>query len=424
MMQGDTISWSDIVSIDLSLWRNDVLHTESEAHTYPAPSNRVDHQRVLIRNKDGKHQMVSYTVTMIDQSVHVLFFIDPAPPLILRNEWTSPLAISLMGVPSQAQVIGETHLMDFDWVLLEKQSNSIAKDTEFHAWILQSSSENEEFDSDVRRGGQKVRYKIGCPRLGWSQVIWQVQGIQFIKFPTSKSPVVFLVSSAYHAGTCCISIVCIDDPMETPKPPTTPKLCLQERPGSDIKLNFHFRSLLIHCLDEYQVVNGSHTRSGEFLYQELLRVAFWDLMILAVVGVPALEGLKADQKTGLFPHVEAFTIVSLCMKNMQVDDTSPESTYPVVMHFQSASKVQTDSDQIDPADPHESLIRILAQSSYGQMEVMHQSCFFVRVIYVHTNRESHIAPYYHTIEMKMDAVAVQVPKHVLPIIADRLFNAV
>nr|CCA14311.1 conserved hypothetical protein [Albugo laibachii Nc14] len=419
MMQVDTISWSDVVSIDPTFMQGDDL--DAESGVFPAPSNRVEHQRILIQIEEGKHRMITYTVSMTQESVHVLFFIDPAPPIIIRNEWTSPLAISLVEAGSQTQVIGESHLIDFDWVLLEKQSVSIATIGEYHAWISQSTPENGEFGSEILRGGQKVKYRIGCPRLGWSQVIWQVQGIQFIKFPTSKFRVVFLVSSAYHAGTCYISIVCIEDPMETPKPLSTAHSDLQKRPGLDIKLNFHFQKLLIHCLDEYQVLNGKETRSGYFSYQELLRVAFSDLMLLAVIGVAAPERLQGDQKAGLLPHVEAFTIVSLCMKDMQVDDLAPGSTYPVVIQFQCARKTESGLDHFEGSDPHKRLRNFLAQSSSRQMEVMHTSCFFARVIYVHTSHESHIPPYYHTMELKMDPVAVQVPEFLLIVISLMLF---
>ncbi|TMW62274.1 hypothetical protein Poli38472_009767 [Pythium oligandrum] len=132
------------------------------------------------------------------------------------TSWLSS-TITLSAFSTRAECIGANHYMEYDWSLQTQPSRSTNKNVEASPAKLESwldSSAVERYIGAPSSDQSATRFQIGHPDFGWSNLLWQVPGIQFARFSNevdSGSPV-FLVATIYRAGSWQISVTCLDEP--------------------------------------------------------------------------------------------------------------------------------------------------------------------------------------------------------------------
>ena len=84
---------------------------------YPTSSTTTHRRRLLIRHRDFRHKMLTYTVTRKGKSIHILFFVDHQPPVVLHNQWQRVLGFRNVSCPSDPEGIGANFYLEYDWGL-------------------------------------------------------------------------------------------------------------------------------------------------------------------------------------------------------------------------------------------------------------------------------------------------------------------
>ncbi|KAG6966279.1 hypothetical protein JG687_00004932 [Phytophthora cactorum] len=208
--------------------------TNTQEGLYPAPSTTTYRRRLLIRHRGFRHKMLTYTMTQEGKSIHIMFFVDHQPPVIIHNQWGNMLGFRNMSFPSDPEGVGANFYLEYDWSLQvsAKHRKSIAEksDTDdkkpnsesklLSDWLEASSQSLVSADTPDTTTSERMRFQIGSPQFGWSNSVWQVGGIQFASFTkeegsaTAQPGPTFLVMCFYRAGSWLISITCLEDPMD------------------------------------------------------------------------------------------------------------------------------------------------------------------------------------------------------------------
>jgi acetolactate synthase regulatory subunit len=84
---------------------------------YPAPSTTTHRRRLLIRHRGFQHKMLTYTMTQKGTSIHILFFVDHQPPVVIHNQWQNVLGFRNVSFPSDPEGIGADFYLEYDWDL-------------------------------------------------------------------------------------------------------------------------------------------------------------------------------------------------------------------------------------------------------------------------------------------------------------------
>ncbi|KAG6965733.1 hypothetical protein JG688_00007063 [Phytophthora aleatoria] len=178
--------------------------------------------------------MLTYTMTQEGKSIHIMFFVDHQPPVIIHNQWGNMLGFRNVSFPSDPEGVGANFYLEYDWSLQfsAKHRKSIAEksDTDdkepnsesklLSDWLEASSQSLVSADTPDTTTSERMRFQIGSPQFGWSNSLWQVGGIQFASFTkeegsaTAQPGPTFLVMCFYRAGSWLISITCLEDPMD------------------------------------------------------------------------------------------------------------------------------------------------------------------------------------------------------------------
>ena len=108
-----------LVHPDGSLEMVDPLSTSSKItnNLYPAPSTTTHRRRLLIRHRDMRHRMLTFTVTQNRMSIQILFFDDHQPPMVIHNQWQRALGFRNVSFQSDPEGVGADFYLEYDWHL-------------------------------------------------------------------------------------------------------------------------------------------------------------------------------------------------------------------------------------------------------------------------------------------------------------------
>jgi hypothetical protein len=463
-------SWTEAISIKLS--STDFLQEKSTTQSQKSQGNdknggglyvgkispRTPRYRILVPHCKNRHQMLTYVIVWSNNSINVLFFQDPQPPLVIHNLWHCPLLVRLEPLQNrgknstEVQTIGGNHYMEYDWSLLDQEVPTEELEVEVDSLapsnkefrISQSTKVIDRVKSHSRASSTQhsssLRFQIGLPNIGWSTTLWQVGGIQFAAFSKKEAKIqtVFLATISYRAGTWYISLDCVEGNRgaSLPSPSLAWSKEMQMKKVS-IKIGFVFERIFLHFCDEFvpQTIvtkksEGVHQNSWKkknltFLYPEAFRISGERLVVAYTHSskeqdIP--QALHNQANLGYLSHVDAFTTLYISLLDLEMDHFFEECNFPVFLSFPSFQKRSIDS-RISPflqleekqyLDSQFQFLRQLLDKAIRENSLPHQeeNAIAGRVIFVQTRKCSEnskeLPNYIHKIELKTAPAAIEV----------------
>uniref|UniRef100_A0AAV1V0S5 Uncharacterized protein n=1 Tax=Peronospora matthiolae TaxID=2874970 RepID=A0AAV1V0S5_9STRA len=416
---------------DGSLETVDPLSTsvKNTDNLYPAPSTTTRRRRLLIRHRDMRHRMLTFTVTQNGMSIQVLFFDDHQPPVVIHNQWQRRLGFQNVSFPSNPEGVGADFYLEYDWHLQMSAKNRKSKqrgaeeipkssnkdnDELLGDWISDSRSLDSVHMSDSAMN-DRMRFQIGLPEYGWSNALWQVGGIQFASFASEKENTIdtatptFLVMCLYRAGSWLISITCLEEdptrdvhagqmpPLISPAMATS--TAVQNTKPTSLKISLVVKELSLHLCDEYDPVQDTR---GMIIYPEILRLTCTAVSIAFATTPDPPEVSRHSDRLGYLSHIRSYTTIFVAIGDIEVRHFLKTCNFPVIICFPRTheSKELLQSDLMD---------NLLGK----QLPGTGNTSLLIRVIYADTWDPVNIPSYFHTVELNLSPAVVQVEDDIL-----------
>ncbi|KAG2825339.1 hypothetical protein PC111_g9444 [Phytophthora cactorum] len=411
--------------------------TNTQEGLYPAPSTTTYRRRLLIRHRGFRHKMLTYTMTQEGKSIHIMFFVDHQPPVIIHNQWGNMLGFRNMSFPSDPEGVGANFYLEYDWSLQvsAKHRKSIAEksDTDdkkpnsesklLSDWLEASSQSLVSADTPDTTTSERMRFQIGSPQFGWSNSVWQVGGIQFASFTkeegsaTAQPGPTFLVMCFYRAGSWLISITCLEDPMDGLANPT-PSLVLpsvaspvkaEQTVPAFLKVGVVVEELSLHFCDEHDPLRDAR---GMILYPEILRATCNAVSMVFATAPDPPEVSRHSTRLGYLSHIRSYTTLLVAAEDIELGHFLQTCNFPVILHFPETYPSKN-LLQFDRVKKHESLGKLMDKLLDKQLPGAEKACLITRVVYTDTWDPIGIPSYFHSIELKLSPAVLQVEDDIL-----------
>ncbi|KAG3063847.1 hypothetical protein PC121_g12000 [Phytophthora cactorum] len=411
--------------------------TNTQEGLYPAPSTTTYRRRLLIRHRGFRHKMLTYTMTQEGKSIHIMFFVDHQPPVIIHNQWGNMLGFRNMSFPSDPEGVGANFYLEYDWSLQvsAKHRKSIAEksDTDdkkpnsesklLSDWLEASSQSLVSADTPDTTTSERMRFQIGSPQFGWSNSVWQVGGIQFASFTkeegsaTAQPGPTFLVMCFYRAGSWLISITCLEDPMDGLANPT-PSLVLpsvaspvkaEQTVPAFLKVGVVVEELSLHFCDEHDPLRDAR---GMILYPEILRATCNAVSMVFATAPDPPEVSRHSTRLGYLSHIRSYTTLLVAAEDIELGHFLQTCNFPVILHFPETHPSKN-LLQFDRVKKHESLGKLMDKLLDKQLPGAEKACLITRVVYTDTWDPIGIPSYFHSIELKLSPAVLQVEDDIL-----------
>ncbi|KAE9043431.1 hypothetical protein PR001_g4045 [Phytophthora rubi] len=403
---------------------------------YPAPSTTTHRRRLLIRHRDFRHKMLTYTMTQTHKCIHIMFFVDHQAPVIIHNQWENVLGFRNVAFPSDPEGVGSNYYLEYDWglqvptkqqALREEDpkidNNDTKSDTELlRDWLEASMQSTERVSMPDNTSGERMRFQIGSPRYGWSNALWQVGGIQFASFSeeegSAKSGPTFLVMCFYRAGSWLISITCLEDPTHEGHSGTTPSLVLpsmtiptkvEQAAPVFLKLGVIVEELSLHFCDEHDPVRDAR---GLISYPEILRATCNAVSIVFATAPDPPEVSRHSTRLGYLSHIRSYTTLFVGVEDIEGGHFLRTCNFPVILCF-TETHGSKDLLQFDRVKKHEGLANLMGKLLDKQLPGADKSSLATRIIYTDTWDPVGIPSYFHSIELKLAPAVLQVEDDIL-----------
>ncbi|KAG3112545.1 hypothetical protein PI125_g8122 [Phytophthora idaei] len=411
--------------------------TNTQEGLYPAPSTTTYRRRLLIRHRGFRHKMLTYTMTQEGKSIHIMFFVDHQPPVIIHNQWGNMFGFRNMSFPSDPEGVGANFYLEYDWSLQvsAKHRKSIAEksDTDdkkpnsesklLSDWLEASSQSLVSADTPDTTTSERMRFQIGSPQFGWSNSLWQVGGIQFASFTkeegsaTAQPGPTFLVMCFYRAGSWLISITCLEDPMDGLANPT-PSLVLpsvaspvkaEQTVPAFLKVGVVVEELSLHFCDEHDPLRDAR---GMILYPEILRATCNAVSMVFATAPDPPEVSRHSTRLGYLSHIRSYTTLLVAAEDIELGHFLQTCNFPVILHFPETHPSKN-LLQFDRVKKHESLGNLMDKLLDKQLPGAEKACLITRVVYTDTWDPIGIPSYFHSIELKLSPAVLQVEDDIL-----------
>ncbi|KAF1781433.1 P-loop containing nucleoside triphosphate hydrolase [Phytophthora cactorum] len=411
--------------------------TNTQEGLYPAPSTTTYRRRLLIRHRGFRHKMLTYTMTQEGKSIHIMFFVDHQPPVIIHNQWGNMLGFRNVSFPSDPEGVGANFYLEYDWSLQfsAKHRKSIAEksDTDdkepnsesklLSDWLEASSQSLVSADTPDTTTSERMRFQIGSPQFGWSNSLWQVGGIQFASFTkeegsaTAQPGPTFLVMCFYRAGSWLISITCLEDPMDGLANPT-PSLVLpsvaspvkaEQTVPAFLKVGVVVEELSLHFCDEHDPLRDAR---GMILYPEILRATCNAVSMVFATAPDPPEVSRHSTRLGYLSHIRSYTTLLVAAEDIEMGHFLQTCNFPVILHFPETHPSKN-LLQFDRVKKHESLGKLMDKLLDKQLPGAEKACLITRVVYTDTWDPIGIPSYFHSIELKLSPAVLQVEDDIL-----------
>ncbi|CAH0516636.1 unnamed protein product [Peronospora belbahrii] len=409
---------------------------------YPASSTTTRRRRLLIRHRDFRHKMLTYTMTQKGKSIHILFFVDHQPPVVIHNQWQRRLGFQNVSFSSDPEGVGANFCLEYDWslqvsskqtrpkrkpVVRNSESNSKDADADYRLlddW-LEASRSFKKADMSGTANDDRTRFQIGLPQYGWSNALWQVSGIQFASFTSEKGGVMdtptltFLVMCSYRAGSWLITITCLEDPTRKGHASRTAPLVLPSMlsPSETLQILPTFlrvglvvEELSFHFCDEYDPVRDDR---GIILYPEIIQATCNTVSIVFVTAPDPPEASRHSTRLGYLSHVRSYTTLFISVEDVEVRHFLQICNFPVILCFPKNTRESKELAQIDRVEKHESLRSLTSKLLDEQVPRKENACLLFRVIYADAWNPVEIPSYFHSIELHLSPVVLQVEDNML-----------
>ncbi|KAL3669054.1 hypothetical protein V7S43_005438 [Phytophthora oleae] len=410
------------------------MPAKTQEGLYPSPSTTTHRRRLLIRHRGFRHKMLTYTMTEKGKSIHIMFFVDHQPPVIIHNQWQNMLGFRNVSFPSDPEGVGADFYLEYDWSLQvsTKHHEAIAEETS-------DSNKKELSESKMLQGwledsfqslgtvtmadttGERVRFQIGSPEYGWSNALWQVGGIQFASFTsegaTQPGPT-FLVMCFYRAGSWLISITCLEDPTRDCQTNSTPSLVLPSKASpfkanqpapTYLRVGVVVEELSLHFCDEHDPLRDAR---GMVLYPEVLRATCSGLSIVFATAPDPPEVSRHSTRLGYLSHIRSYTTLFVAIEDIEVGHFLQTCNFPVILCFPETHATK-DLLQFDRVKKYERLASLIGRLLDKVLPGAEGSSLVARVIYTDTWDPIGIPSYFHSIELKLSPAVLQVEDDIL-----------
>ncbi|TDH72266.1 hypothetical protein CCR75_003672 [Bremia lactucae] len=406
---------------------------------YPSPSTTTYRRRLLIRHHAFRHKMLTYTITQRGSSIHVLFFEDHQPPLIIHNQWQHLLAIRNVSFPSDPEGIGSNFYLEYDWSLqaiakqhcleskelLANNEKTDAESLHFSEWLEASSLSQDRSKMPRSNSKDRTRYQIGSPQYGWSNSLWQIGGIQFASLTKNEGSALaelgltFLIMSFYRAGSWLISITCLEDPsrdsLSTSMPPlVVPSVAslmpLNQSTQSFLKVGVILDKFLLHFCDEHDTVRDA---TGMMLYPDILQFSCDDVSIIFNTAPDPPEASRHNSRLGYLSHIRSYTSLYISIEHIEVGHFVQACNFPLLLSFRKTHK-DNNLLQLDRVRKHERLSTLTQKLLNKKLPKSAESpCITTRIIFADTWDSITTPSFYHSIELKISPAIIQVEDDIL-----------
>ncbi|ETP23805.1 hypothetical protein F441_03121 [Phytophthora nicotianae CJ01A1] len=412
--------------------------TNTQEGLYSAPSTTTYRRRLLIRHHGFRHKMLTYTMTQKEKSIHIMFFVDHQPPVIIHNQWQSTLGFRNVSFPSDPEGVGADFYLEYDWGLQvsakhrtatteENDTNNMEVDPEsklLSDWLEAPSQSLANADIPDTTASERMRFQIGSPQYGWSNSLWQVGGIQFASFSTengsasAKPGPTFLVMCFYRAGSWLISVTCLEDPTHDGQVNPTPSLVLpsvaspvkaEQTVPAFLKVGVVVEELSLHFCDEHDPLRDAR---GMILYPEILRATCNAVSIVFATAPDPPEVSRHSTRLGYLSHIRSYTTLFVAVEDIEVGHFLQTCNFPVILHFAEAH-ASKNLLQFDRVKKHERLGSLMDKLLDKQLPGANNACLVTRVIYTDTWDPIDIPTYFHSIELKLAPAVLQVEDDIL-----------
>ncbi|KAG7381181.1 hypothetical protein PHYPSEUDO_006329 [Phytophthora pseudosyringae] len=410
--------------------------TTTQEGLYPAPSTTTYRRRLLIRHRGFRHKMLTYTMTQKGTSIHIMFFVDHQPPVIIHNQWQNMLGFRNVSFSSDPEGVGAGFYLEYDWGLQVSakhrgsivEENSDADDTEpdsesklLSGWLETSSQSLGDFDMPDTAASERMRFQIGSPQYGWSNALWQVGGIQFASFTNDEGNTrgpTFLVMCSYRAGSWLISITCLEDPTRDGQVNPTPSLVLpsmtsqmkaEQTVPAFLRVGVVVEELSLHFCDEHDPLRDAR---GMILYPEILRATCNAVSIVFATAADPPEISRHSTHLGYLSHVRSYTTLFVAVDDIEVGHFLQTCSFPMILCFPE-THASKDLLQFDRVKKHERLGYLMGKLLDKQLPGAENASLIARVIYTDTWDPIGIPSYFHSIELKLSPAVLQVEDDIL-----------
>ncbi|KAF4034900.1 Vacuolar-sorting-associated 13 protein C-terminal [Phytophthora infestans] len=407
--------------------------TNTQIGLYPAPSTTTYRRRLLIRHRDFRHKALTYTITQKEKSIHIIFFVDHQPPVIIHNQWENMLGFRNVSFPSDPEGVGADYYLEYDWSLQvsakhreatteESDAGEKERDAEsklLRDWLEASSQFYENADASGTTTSERMRFQIGLPQYGWSNSLWQVGGIQFASFSTEDGIApTFLVMCFYRVGSWLISITCLEDPTRDGQVNPTPSLMLpsvaspaevDKAVPAYLKVGVVVEELSLHFCDEHDPLRDAR---GMILYPEILRATCNAVSIVFATAPDPPEISRHSARLGYLSHIRSYTTLFVAVEDIEVGHFLQTCNFPVILHFPE-SHASKNSLHFDRVKKQENLGSLMGKLLDKQLPGAEHACLIARIIYTDTWDPVGIPSYFHSIELKLSPAVLQVEDDIL-----------
>ncbi|DBA04339.1 TPA: hypothetical protein N0F65_002101 [Lagenidium giganteum] len=411
--------WSEEVDVDIqrALQPRRTAKAESAAPAaYPAPSSLTPRRRLLVQHKQHRHLMLTYTITEVDGCIQILMFVDHQPPVVLVNEWRLSLGFRIISTPSMPESIGSKHTMRYDWQLQTRFRDRGRLGTELQDWLSSECTLSAKQRAWSLEEHVKLRFQIGSRKLGWSNTLWQVSGIQFASFDDAddETPTpTFLVTSYFRSGTWHIRLSCVEDPLayEVATVPASNHV-LTIPSFTSFRLSILVEELALHCLDEFDPVKDER---DVIVYPEIFRVSFYHAKCGFSASTDVPEVSLHDHRLGYLDHIRSYHVFFISVEDLEVDHFLQDCEFPVIFSFPQADGSAKNHHllPVDTMVKHDKLADMLAAMAGKELTTANDCCVIGRVIYAETANPTIDLPFFHTVELNIGAAVLQVEDAIL-----------
>ncbi|GMF16326.1 unnamed protein product [Phytophthora fragariaefolia] len=402
-----------------------------ESVLYPAPSTTTHRRRLLIPHRTFRHKMLTYTMTQKQKCIHIMFFVDHQPPVIIHNQWEKVLGFRNVSFLSNPEGVGSNFYLEYDWnlqqpTLTEDSAGGDNSDSDgsqpFRDWLEASMQFRESSAILNSANGERMRFQIGSPQFGWSNVLWQVGGIQFASFSDEResgnSGPTFLVMCFYRAGSWLISITCLEDPTHDGPSSGAPSMVLpstttasksQPAVPAFLKVGVIVEEISLHFCDEHDPVRDAR---GMVLYPEILRATCKAVSVVFTTAPDPPEASRHSTRLGYMSHIRSYTTLFVAVEDIEVGHFLQTCNFPVILCFPE-THASKDLLQFDRAKKQETLVSLMNTLLDKQLPGAEGLSFITRVIYTDTWDPVGIPSYFHSIELKLAPAVLQVEDDIL-----------
>ncbi|KAI9916439.1 hypothetical protein PsorP6_017851 [Peronosclerospora sorghi] len=438
-LMAEGYEWTDDISVVLpqlflvplpqNEWK--ILETGTTATFYHAPSSTTYRRRLLVRNRSLEHKMLTYTITQKKMSIHLLFFIDHQPPVIIQNQWQRPLGFRNVALPSSPESVGADFDLDYDWSLqvstkprgsrqddaeeiAERNKEPKSENEVLRNWLAASPS----MENANAATNERTRFQLGLPLYGWSNTLWQVDGIQFASFSTKEtSAPTFLVKCFYRAGSWLITITCLDDHVcDAPVSQTPlfaiPSMSFRTRIESTppvYKLGVLLDELSLHLCDEHDPMRNER----EFIsYPEILRATCHVMSIIFSTAPDAPEVSRPNTHLGYLSHIRSYTTLLVSIEQIQVEHFIRTCNFPLILSLSKTDEAK-DWVQFGCVQKHSGLKNVMDQLLQKKVPGVENASLLARIIYSNTHNPMKVPSHFNSIEIHMSPAVLQVEDNLL-----------